>query len=175
MVMEDALRYSGGVIKLFTAPGWSRKLALLLLLCIGPPAVTRAGYKPGAGWPEVSTPFFHAATPAQAGARITHWRLQAGIRVGGYRDSGSMRPLLHDTGEMLVMETCRPETPLEPGLLVVFNRGDCPAVLHYIAAMSGDGRSLYLSGVNCRYSDGWFPRSRVAFVVREIITSPPPA
>lgn len=153
----------------------SRTAFRLLLLALCAPLVVSAGYKPGAGWPEITTPFFHAGTPALASARITQWRLQAGFRVNGYRNTGSMRPFLRDRGEMLVMESCRPDMPLVTGLLVEFDRGDYPAVLHYIAAVSGDGRQLYLSGVNNRHSDGWFPRSAVKFIVREIITLPSPA
>jgi hypothetical protein len=73
---------------------------------------------------------------------------------------------------VMALERCRPNTPLVRGQMVQFNRGDLPAVLHYIADISRDGKSLYLSGVNNRYSDGWFPRTAVAYVVREIIVPP---
>lgn len=151
----------------------SRFLPLLLLaFCL--PLAARAGFKPGPGWPEVSTPFYHAATPAQAAARSAVWRRQPGHSIQGYRDTGSMRPVLHGGRELLAMEACHPDTPLARGQMVVYNRGDLPAVLHYIAALSRDGRHLYLSGVGSRYSDGWFHRDTVAFVLREIITLPAP-
>jgi hypothetical protein len=145
---------------------------LLLLVAVASPLNLVAGFKPGAGWPAVSTPFFHAVSPGEAGQRQAHWLEHGGFFISAYQDTGSMRPFLSGGHERLVMEPCRPETPLAPGLMVQFNRGDVPAVLHYIAAISRNGRSLYLSGINNRSSDGWFPRSRVAFIVREIITAP---
>lgn len=155
-----------------TAPSSRFFQLLLLTLCL--PLAAQAGFKPSRGWPEVSTPFYHAATSAQASARVVVWSKQAGHAIRGYRDTGSMTPVLRGGRELLVMETCRADTPLALGQMVVFNRGDLPAVLHYIAAVSRDGRHLYLSGVGNRYSDGWFHRDTVAFVVREIITSPDP-
>lgn len=141
------------------------------LLLLGIPLAGFAGYKPGAGWPELSTPFFRATTPVQAGERVAHWKRQPGFVVSGYRDTGSMRPFLQGGRELLVMESCRPQTLLAAGQLVQFNRGDTAAVLHYIAAISRDGSHVYMSGVNCRQSDGWVSRNRVMFVVREIITA----
>lgn len=172
MVRANPIHYSDRVRKSFAALGGPGKLVLLFLLCVGIPAVGSAGYKPGKGWPEVSTLFFHAATPIQAEARVAHWHNQPGCVISTYHDTGSMHPVLQGGRELLAMELCQPQTLLAPGMMVQFNRGDLPAVLHYIAAISPDGRKLYLSGVNCRYSDGWFPRSRVKFVVREIITAP---
>lgn len=144
----------------------------LLLVLAAAPGPTQAGYRPGWAWPAVSTPFFHAATTAQAEARATHWRGQRNMIVSGYRDTGSMRPVLRGGRELLALEYCRPLTPLIVGMIVQFVRDDHPAVLHYIAAVSGEGTHVHLSGVNCRWSDGWFPRERVTFVVREIITVP---
>lgn len=144
---------------------------LPLALCFLSPLAS-AGFKPGPGWPEVSTPFYHAATPALAAVRIMFWHTRPGHAIQGYRDTGSMKPVLQGGRELMAMETCQPDTPLAPGQLVVFNRGDLPAVLHYIADVSRDGQHVYLSGVSSRHSDGWFPRDAVAFVVREIITVP---
>lgn len=151
----------------------SRFFSLLLLaLCF--PLAVQAGYKPGRSWPEVTTPFYHAADSKQAAARFVIWREQAGHSIRGYRDTGSMRPVLRGGRELMAMEACYADTPLARGQMVVFNRGDLPAVLHYIAAISRDGQHLYLSGVSSRHSDGWFHRDTVAFVVREVITTPEP-
>ena len=152
----------------------SSRFFRLLLLALGLPLAAQAGFKPGHGWPEVSTPFYHAATQKQAVARLVVWRQQAGHSIHGYRDTGSMKPVLQGGRELMAMEDCRPGTLLARGQMVVFNRGDLPAVLHYIADVSRDGRYLYLSGVSSRHSDGWFHRDTVAFVVREIITTPGP-
>ena len=167
MVAENPFRYAGRVKAILLI----LRCRGLLLLLLGVPVAAFAGFKPGTGWPEISTPFFHAATSAQAGARVAFWKFQSGFVVSGYQDTGSMRPFLCGGRELLAMEFCRPQTPLIPGQVVQFDRGDSPAVLHYIAAVSRDGRFLYLTGVNCRQSDGWFPRHRVAYIVREIITS----
>jgi hypothetical protein len=150
-------------------PVLTKCLALLLALSL--PSLSHAGYKPGPGWPEVSTPYFRAETPAEAAARLASWRAQ-NLVIRGYRDTGSMRPVLKGGREVMAMERCTPDTPLEPGQMVEFNRGDLPAVLHYIADVSRDGKHLYISGVNNRRSDGWFHRDTVAYVVREIITTP---
>lgn len=146
-----------------------------LLLAVGctTPLVMSAGFKPGFGWPEITTPFYRAVSANDASERAAHWR-RAGLRVEGYRDSGSMRPFLSGGRELLAMEACDRLTPLEPGLLVQFDRGDKPAVLHYIAVVSADGQHVYMSGVGNPRSDGWFDRSAVHYVVREIITSPTP-
>ena len=150
-----------------------KSLSLFLFaLCLA--VVASAGYSPGPGWPEVSTPFYHAATTAQATERLTVWVQKQGHLIRTYRDTGSMRPVLKGGRELLVLEVCRPDTELVPGQIVQFNRGDVAAALHYIADVSADGRSLYISGVHNRYSDGWFPREAVSYVVREIITSPEP-
>lgn len=143
---------------------------MLAGLCL--PSLGLAGYKPGLGWPEVITPFFHAASPGEQALRIAHWKLQPGCVVGSYRDTGSMRPVLLGSQLRLALESCQPHTVLRPGMLVQFNRGDHAAVLHYIADVSADGRDVYLSGVSNRRSDGWFSRNRVRFVVREVITVP---
>jgi hypothetical protein len=142
---------------------------LLLTLPFAP--LSQANYKPGPGWPEVSTPRYHAASSTQLGLRLATWR-ELNLVLQGYQDTGSMRPVLKGGREIMAMERCRPDTPLGRGQMVQFNRGDKPAVLHYIADISRDGKSLYLSGVNNRYSDGWFPRTAVAYVVREIIVPP---
>jgi hypothetical protein len=149
-----------------TPPKW---LSLLLILSLVP--FVHAGYKPGPGWPEVSTPFYHAPSPSDVTARLAVWR-EHNLEIQGYRDTGSMHPVLKGGREVLAMERCRPDTPLTRGQMVAFNRGDLPAVLHYIANISRDGQYLYLSGVNNRRSDGWFPRTAVAYVVREVIVPP---
>lgn len=102
-----------------------------------------------------------------------NWQ-QAGHHISGYRDSGSMHPVLRGGRELLAKEICRPDTPLARGQIVEFNRGDHPAVLHYIADVNRAGSHIYLSGVSNRHSDGWFHRDSVRFVVREIITTPDP-
>jgi len=149
-------------------PVLTKCFSLLFLLCLTP--LAEAGYKPGPGWPEVSTPFFRAASASQALLRLAGWRAQNHV-IRGYRDTGSMHPVLQGGREVMAMEPCRPDTPLVPGQMVEFNRGDQPAVLHYIADVSRDGEYLYLSGVGNRYSDGWFHRSNVAYVVREVIVT----
>lgn len=145
---------------------------LLLLAILWLPAGARAAYKPGWGWPEVTTPFFRAASADEQLRRVEYWRGQADCIVQRYRDSGSMRPVLIGSQLRLAMESCRPHTVLRPGMLVQFDRGDYAAVLHYVADVSADGRHVYLSGVNNRRSDGWVARNRVGFVVREVITVP---
>lgn len=157
-----------------TNPPRAGKLRRLLLAVLWLPVVGLAGYKPGLGWPEVTTPFYRAASPVEQGLRMGHWQRQAECVVRSYRDTGSMRPVLVGSQLRLAMEHCRPHTALLPGMMVQFNRGDYPAVLHYVAAVSADGRSVYLSGLNSRRSDGWFARERVTFVVREVITTPTP-
>ncbi len=147
----------------------STLVSFLALACFTP--TSHAGYKPGFGWPEVSTPYFHAPTHAEAAARFANWRLQSHV-IRGYRDTGSMHPVLQGGREVMAMEPCRPDTPLRRGQMVEFNRGDVPAVLHYIADISRNGQYLYLSGVSSRYSDGWFHRDTVAYVVKEIIVVP---
>jgi hypothetical protein len=151
------------------ASAFTRYFSLLLALVVSP--LAHAGYKPGAGWPEVSTPFYHAPSATQALLRLADWRAQKHV-IRGYKDTGSMHPVLQGGREVMAMEPCRPDTPLEPGQMVEFNRGDRPAVLHYIADVSSDGQYLYLSGVGNRYSDGWFHRDTVAYVVREVIVTP---
>jgi hypothetical protein len=142
---------------------------VLLTLPFAP--LSQANYKPGPGWPEVSTPFYHAATPTQMQTRLAAWHEQ-NLVIQGYQDTGSMRPVLKGGREVMALERCFSNTPLARGQMVQFNRGDKPAVLHYIADVSRDGQFIYLSGVNNRYSDGWFPRAAVAYVVREIIVPP---
>jgi hypothetical protein len=150
-------------------PVLTKCFAVLMLLFFASSA--HAGYKPGPGWPEVSTPFYRASSLTQALLRFSEWQ-QQNLVIRGYRDTGSMHPVLEGGREVMAMERCAKDTPLEPGQMVEFNRGDLPAVLHYIADVSHDGEYLYLSGVNSRYSDGWFHRSAVAYVVREIIVTP---
>lgn len=144
----------------------------LVLLAVGTPFFAQTGYKPGFGWPAVTTPFYHAANPGEAVERLIGWRQQTGFSISGYQDTGSMRPVLRGGREFLAKEICRPDTPLVPGQIVEFNRGDLPAVLHYIADVSRDGSHVYLSGVGNRHSDGWFHRDAVRYVVREIVTMP---
>jgi hypothetical protein len=144
------------------------------VLALAGPAARGGGFKPGPGWPEVATPFFHAANPPDGAARIRRWREIPGCSVQGYRDSGSMHPVLQGGRELLALERCRAGTPLAPGQVVLYDRGDVRAVVHYIAAISRNGKQVYLTGVNCRNSDGWFSRDRIAWVVREIITLPDP-
>jgi hypothetical protein len=143
---------------------------LALLLALSSPSLAQAGYKPGPGWPEVTTPFYRAESPAEAAERLASWRAQ-NLVIRGYRDTGSMHPVLKGGREVMAMERCNADTPLAPGQMVEFNRGDLPAVFHYIADVSRDGKHLYISGLNNRYSDGWFHRDSVAYVVREIITT----
>ena len=150
------------------------KLAAILTLLVVAPALALAGYKPGPGWPEVVTPFFHAATQLEGDARIRLWRQTPGFGVQGYRDSGSMHPVLQGGREKLALERYRPLMPLTVGQIVLYDRGDVPAVVHYIAAISADGTQVYLSGINCKNSDGWFSRKKIAWLVREIITLPEP-
>ena len=146
------------------------KLRLFLAVALAAPALALAGFKPGGGWPEVATPFFHAATQPESDARCQQWCKTPGFCVQCYRDTGSMHPVLVGGRELLVMEIFRPLMPLAVGQIVLYDRGDHPAVLHYIAAISRDGTHVYLSGVNNRCSDGWFSRNKIAWVVREIIT-----
>lgn len=146
------------------------KSLLLFALALAAPSLALAGFKPGLGWPEVVVPFFHATTQSQGDARCEKWRATGGCTIQTYRDTGSMHPVLQGGRELLVMEFCGPLLPLAVGQIVLYDRGDNPRVLHYIAAISRDGTQVFLSGVNNRSSDGWFSRKKIAWVVREIIT-----
>jgi hypothetical protein len=152
------------------APG---SLSAALLLILGGATPVFAGFKPGPSWPEVVTPFFHAASLAEGAARAGEWKSRPGFAIQGYRDTKSMWPVLKGGKEQLALERLQPHSPLAVGQIVLFNRGD-RMVVHYIAALSRDGTEAYLTGVNCRNSDGWFSRSRIVWIVREIITAPAP-
>ena len=85
-----------------------------------------------------------------------------GWRISKVTPTGSMKPLLNG-GEYVVGEPYTGQG-LHVGMVVIFDRGDTPRVLHMIAVIRGD--MVYMSGINNRYSDGWFPKSRILEIAR---------
>ena len=128
-------------------------------------AVLAAGHSPSPGWPPVVTPFYHAADRHDRAQRLAAWQAR-GMIVGSYKPTGSMRPVLQDKGEAIVLA---PPRDLRVGQMVVFYReSDKKLVLHYIAAMSRDKSSVLTSGTNC-LKDGWTSTRNVLWVVQEIV------
>lgn len=72
--------------------------------------------------------------------------------------TGSMKPWLDE--KSIVILTV-PKSPIVIGDIVSFDRVDCANVLHRVVA--ANKTSIYISGDNNRYSDGWYPRTAVKF------------
>ena len=88
------------------------------------------------------------------------------LRVLGIAgNTGSMRPYITG-GETLLCDVYYGQ-PILRGDLLVFDRGDHPRVLHEATAVNP--RAVYMSGLNNRYSDGWFPNHKVRLIVRRVI------
>lgn len=129
------------------------------------------------GWPAPQLAYTHAATHAQADHLVRQWRESSGLHFVNHAASstGSMRPWLHGGPREFLCEeiyTGRKFTRADIGLVATFDRGDHPAVMHLIAAVSADGDWLYFSGLNNPRSDGWHHRSKVAYLLRAVITLP---
>lgn len=121
-----------------------------------------------ADWPRPTAPFYHAATKKQADQRSAHWHAK-GVPVHQVAFTGSMRPWIHG-GELVAMEPYHKQD-LAPGMVVSFERSaEHPSVLHMVVSVNA--RAAYISGINCRHSDGWVPLHKIRFVLREVITAP---
>lgn len=146
--------------------GRSRLLLALTLLLTGCASSVTAA------WPKPALTYTHAATAKQASARVTDWQASGpGRRFGDAALTGSMLPYIHGgPREILLLEEYAGQ-PIALGHVVSFARdAKTPRCLHMVAAIRGD--MLYLSGTNNRHSDGWYHRSAVAFILREIVTLP---
>jgi hypothetical protein len=122
-------------------------------------------------WPKPTLAYTHAATAKQADERAAEWReLNRGF-ISYASLTGSMKPYIHGGyREMLLLEPYAGQ-PLVVGNVVSFDRDPkTPRCLHMIAAVRGD--YVYLSGTNNRWSDGWYHRSRISAILREIVTVP---
>ena len=90
-----------------------------------------------------------------------------GLTREAYRDTTSMRPALVGDGYFYYQFS----QDVKVGDWVVLIRAsDGKKVLHVVTA--ANKRAVYTSGLNCRYSDGWSPRSQVIGVVRYIERKP---
>lgn len=97
---------------------------------------------------------------------LAEWTTQADHEVGWADYTGSMEPLIKGW-DTLLLERATPQTVYRPGMVVVFDRGDRPAVLHMVYGVKGD--ELIMIGANCPRTDGWFHRNKVAFVCRRVL------
>lgn len=148
------------------------KLPALLVLLI----VLLAGCQShplASAWPKPVLTYTHAATAQQAASRIAAWRAET---PGNYSSraalTGSMRPYIHGgPREFLLIEPMSSAIVLQPGHVVGFLRdADTPRCLHMVAAVRGE--HVYLSGTNNRWSDGWYHRSAIHSILREVVTLP---
>lgn len=145
----------------------------LSLFCILSTAIWSTGCQSlTAKWPTPVITYTHAATPAQAHARAVEWvRSQPGRSWSPAATTGSMRPHIVGGPREYLLDEVYTEQPLSLGHLVVFHRDTTtPRCLHMIAALRGDW--FYISGTNNRWSDGWFHRSTISHIVREVVTLP---
>jgi len=120
-----------------------------------------------AAWPKPAGVFYHAATWQQAEARVDQ-HIAAGLEVSGVSHTGSMRPWLNG-GELVALAPYRGGY-LAPGTVVVFDRGDHPRVIHMV--VHDNGRAIYITGINNRWSDGWVSRAAIKSVLVEVIKAP---
>lgn len=142
-------------------PALTSLLLCFFVLSLGCSTLSRS-------WPRPETPYFHAATPAQAQARVSYW-LSKGYDVQRVRGTGSMLPWLTG-GELVALEPYGDQL-LHPGMVLTFYRGtDAPNVIHLLADIND--RSVYMTGLANRYSDGWFPKRQIHSIAREIIKMP---
>lgn len=143
--------------------------ALALSACVAPADL---------GWPKPELDYYHASTAANAEREAVDWvRAAPGHVRSRLRDgSRSMWPAIVG-GDLLLGEAYTGQL-LHPGLVVSFDRPAYPGApheprcLHVIASISGDGRSVYMSGINNRNSDGWYPVVRINFILRRVVTQP---
>ena len=118
----------------------------------------------GCGWPE---PRFEKiiATKAERDALVSEWR-KGTLHIVSHCTGISMEPHIDCKKSTLLQEIYYGQD-LFVGDVVVFDRGDIPLVQHTIADMNET--SVYMSGDNNRYSDGWFPKSKIRFILRKVI------
>lgn len=84
-----------------------------------------------------------------------------------------MLPYIHGEFREWLLDEAYTDQSLSAGLVVVFDRGDNDGPYpcrHMIAAVRGE--YVYLSGTNNRRSDGWFHRSKITRILREVVTTP---
>lgn len=124
-----------------------KRLALLLIL-----AATARALPPVESLPR-----------SRAIAEYNQWNHEAEHygSIIGY--TGSMVPYVAG-GEWALCE--RPGS-INVGDLVVFNRWDHANIMHEVVAINGN--SFECKGRNCIKADGWYPNSRIKWVVRRVI------
>ncbi len=92
-----------------------------------------------------------------------------GLLREGYRDTTSMRPAL--TGDGFYYLTFTKDVKVGDWI-VLYRASDGMKVLHVVTA--ANARAVYTSGLNCRWSDGWTPRSsvlgKVVFIERQPVS-----
>lgn len=127
------------------------------------------------GWPKPKITYYNCATRAQLEDHIhTMRQVNEALFVSHATLTGSMLPWIRggEEREFLVLERYSKQK-LTRGLVVSFKRDEkTPRCLHMIADISADGEWIYLTGVNNRYSDGWFNRSKVSAILIEVVTLP---
>lgn len=92
-----------------------------------------------------------------------------GLTREAYRDTTSMRPAL--TGDGFYYLTFTKDVKVGDWV-VLYRASDGKKVLHVVTA--ANERAVYTSGLNCRWSDGWSPRSsvlgKVVFIERQPVS-----
>lgn len=83
-----------------------------------------------------------------------------GVIREGYRDTTSMRPALTGDGFYYYLPS---QDAKEGDWVVIIRASDGKKVLHVVTA--ANKRAVLTSGLNCRFSDGWSPRSAIVGVV----------
>ena len=81
--------------------------------------------------------------------------------------TGSMLPWL-DQKSLVILAV--PKLPIRVGDVISFDRKDCANVLHRVVATNST--SIYISGDNNKYSDGWYPRSAVKYRLTGVLYLP---
>lgn len=137
--------------------GFGAVALLFLCGCTVTPAVTR-----------------EQLTPAEYGKALGDWVDKDTSHLFMIMTAtGSMLPLIGETDTPLAFKPTG-KTVYRPGMIVRFDRGDCPRVLHMIDAVSSDNQFVHLTGINNLYSDGWFNRSKIDAVVVRVISARDP-
>ncbi len=92
-----------------------------------------------------------------------------GLIREAYRDTTSMRPALTGDGFYYLTRTQNVQVG---DWIVLYRSSDGAKVLHVVTA--ANKRAVYTSGLNCRWSDGWSPRSsvlgKVVFIERQPVS-----
>jgi hypothetical protein len=84
------------------------------------------------------------------------------------QDTHSMEPVIYG-GDVALGWVARPDERYQVGMLVIYDRGDAPNVLHEVEAVSGDGKSVFMAGIHNDRSDGWFPVSKVKYIIGRVV------